>query len=91
MHGRLLWPSSCSRPRPRRGSGAVPRDREIRKVEAITTSLVRVTLRAPLKGRLRVSFKRRDGVKGARAAPRSSTAASAPTSCSPAMPAAWRA
>ena len=69
MHGRLALALLLVLPllAPAAASGAVPPHREIRKVEAITTSagaLVRVTLRAPLKGRLRVSFKRRDGVKG---------------------------
>ena len=69
MHGRLALAPLLALPllAPAAASGAVPRDREIRKVEAITTSagaLVRVTLRAPLKGRMHVSFKRRGGVKG---------------------------
>ncbi len=69
MHGRLALALLLVLPllAPAGASGAVPPHREIRKVEAITSSagaLVRVTLRAPLQGRLRVSFKRRDGVKG---------------------------
>ena len=65
----MPWPSSSfsrSSPPPA-ASGAVPRDRQIRKVEAITTSagaLVRVTLRAPLQGRLRVGFERSDDKSG---------------------------
>jgi len=69
MHGRpalallLVLPLFA----PAGASGAVPRDRQIRKVEAITTSagaLVRVTLRAPLQGRLRVGFERSDDKSG---------------------------
>ena len=65
--------------------------RDIRKLDAFTASagaLVRVTLRAPLEGRISVRFERRDGVKpGASAVPRSSAGASASTSSSPATPA----
>ena len=93
MHGRpalalllvlpLFAPTGAS-------GAAVPRDRQIRKVEAITTSagaLVRVTLRAELKGRLRVGFERSDGKSGSTRRSRSSAAAGAPTSCSRATPA----
>ena len=47
--------------------GAVKPGQDIRKVEAYTASagaLVRVTLRAPLRGKIGVSFKRRAGSKG---------------------------
>lgn len=47
--------------------GAVKPGQDIRKVEAYTASagaLVRVTLRAPLRGKIGISFKRRAGSKG---------------------------
>ena len=69
MHGRLALALLLVLPllAPSAASGAVPPDRQIRKVEAIATSagaLVRVTLRAPLKGPLRVGFERSDGESG---------------------------
>ena len=69
MHGRLalVLLLALSLLAPTAASAAVPRSKQIRKVEAITTSagaLVRVTMRAPLKGRLLIGFERRGKAKG---------------------------
>ena len=69
MHGRLALALLLVVPllAPAAASGAVPRERQIAKVQTITSSagaLVRVTMRAPLKGRIAVRFTRRSGAKG---------------------------
>jgi hypothetical protein len=68
MHGRLLVALlALSLLSPATASAAVDPGRDIRKLEAFTSSagaLVRVTLRAPLDGRISVRFTRRDGARG---------------------------
>ena len=78
---------------PASATAAPKRGQDIRKVEAITTSagaLVRVTLRAPLDGRVSVRFRQGAG-RGSPAAPPSPTGAARSSSCSPATPATSRA
>jgi len=68
MHGRLAL-ALLALPLlvPAAADGAVRPGLDIRKLEAFTSSagaLVRVTLRAPLEGRMSVHFKRRNGTRG---------------------------
>jgi PKD domain len=68
MHGRLaLALLALPLLLPATANAAVAPGLDIRKVEAFTSSagaLVRVTLRAPLDGRISVRFQRRDGTRG---------------------------
>ena len=68
MHGRLaLALLALMLFLPATANAAVAPGLDVRKVEAFTSSagaLVRVTLRAPLEGRISVRFQRRDGARG---------------------------
>src|SRR3954449_4840667 len=68
MHGRsLLALAALLLLLPASAAGATPRGQDIKRVEAVTTSagaLVRVTLRAPLRGRIALRFRQRNSARG---------------------------